>query len=294
MKFKKLVRLTLIAISMISAGLSQTDLEINLGKILNPSSTYNDDYVKNYLKGYMQPFVTAFGTCVSGAMYHRATVKEFPRFDIGISAVYLSVPDESKYFKDPGNNTVPTIFGKTEAPAHDNTLPGGIGLNSILAPQLQVNLGLVSNFEVTARYLNFNIKQFGDLTFTGLGVKYGFGEFAPVFPIDLSVQAMYHKFVMGDWLDSGTIGMNLHLSKKILLTQFEIYGGIGFENTTMLIKTVSFPINNLRNVDNISIDGENNFRFNLGLSWTLTFFNIHADYNFGKYNSLSFGSMIVL
>ena len=47
-------------------------------------------------------------------------------------------------------------------------------------------------------------------------------EFIPVFPIDLSVQAMYHKFAIGDWLNSGTIGMNLQLSKELLFLNGQI------------------------------------------------------------------------
>ena len=294
MRNKIFIKITWIVLALISFGFGQTDLENNLKQILNPASTYSDDYVKNYLKGYMQPFVTAFGTSISGAMYHRATAKGFPRFDIGISAVYLALPDEAKNFNDLHNNEAPTIFGLTSLPLHDNSLPGGTGLNSILIPQLQINLGLVSSFEITARYMNINVKEFGDISLMGLGVKYGFGEFIPVFPIELSVQAMYHKFGIGDWMDSGTIGMNLQLSKEFILLPIDFYGGIGFENTSMILKTGMIPINEIRNLDNVSIDGENNFRFNLGLSWTLTFFNLHADYNFGKYNSLSFGAMIVL
>jgi uncharacterized protein DUF6588 len=284
-------KIIMIVLVLISLGFSQTDLETNLQQILNSATNSDDDYVRNYLKGYMQPFVTAFSSVVSGAMYHRATAKGFPRFDVGISAVYLALPDEALTFNDPDNNEVPTVFGLTSV---HNTLTGGTGLNSLLIPQLQINLGLISSFEATARYMNFNVKEFGDIYLMGLGVKYGFGEFMPVFPIDLSVQAMYHKFAIGDWLNSGTIGMNLQLSKELLFLPVDFYGGIGFENTTMLIKTGMIPVDNILDLNDISIDGENNYRVNLGLSWTLAFFNLHADYNFGKYNSLSFGAMIVL
>ena len=44
----------------------------------------------------------------------------------------------------------------------------------------------------------------------------------------------------------------------------------------------------------VTVDGENALRLNAGVSFTLLFFNIHADYNIGKYNSLALGAMIVL
>jgi hypothetical protein len=273
----------------ISNASGQTDLENKIKLILN--STHSEEFVKNYLKGYMQPFVTAFGSAISGAMYHRATVKDFPRFDAGISVVYLTLPNDALMFNDPQNNEVSTVFGTASIP---NNLVEGTGKSSILIPQLQINLGLISNFEFTARYLKLNIKEFGDIALMGMGVKYGFGEYIPIFPIDLSVQAMYHKFAIGDWLDSGTIGMNLQLSKGLLLLPLDLYGGIGFENTSMVIKTGLMPDENLRTVGDISIDGENKYRANFGISWTLAFINVHADYNFSKYNSISFGAMIVL
>lgn len=294
MIYKILYKFVVISLTISSLCFGQTNLENNLSKILNLENSYSTEYVKNYLKGYMQPFATAFGTTVSGAMYHRATIKEFPRFDVGINAVYLYAPEESKTFSDPQNYSAPTVFGNANFPLHDASLPGGLGKSSMLVPQIQINLGLISNFEITARYLNFNIKEYGNFTFSGLGVKYGFGKFVPIFPIDLSVQAMYHKFSISDWLDSGTIGMNIHLSQELLLLPLQFYGGLGFENTSMIIKTSSILNNNSSTVGDISIEGENKFRFNLGLSWTMVFFNIHADFNFGKYNSLGFGTMIIL
>ena len=287
---KILLYIVLILIFIVSGASGQTDLENNLKLILNPGSSHSEDYLKSYVKGYMQPFVTAFGTAISGSMYHRATAKGFPQFDVGISFVYLDLPDDALMFNDPQNNLVPTVFGKASI---SNALAAGTGKSSILVPQIQINLGLISNFEVTGRYLNLNITEFGDISLMGLGVKYGFGEYVPIFPIDLSVQAMYHKFSIGDWLDSGTIGMNLQLSKGLIFLPVDLYGGIGFENTSMVVKTGSIPVDNLLNIEDVRIDGENNFRINFGLSWTLAFFNVHADYNFGKYNSLSFGAMIV-
>lgn len=271
---------------------AQTDLENNLNQILNIPVVGAEDFRKDYLTGYMQPFVTAFGTAVGGAMYHRAYSKGFPRFDAGISAVYLIVPKDGILFNNPLGNEVPTVFGTNTKPA-DNTLPGGTGNDGFLLPQLHINLGLISDFEVTARYLGFNIKEFGDFTLMGFGIKYGISDLFPLFPIHMSFQAMYHTFKIDEWLDSGTIGMNLQISKDLPVLPVDIYGGVGFENTSMTIKTANIPgVTN--NIGDVSIEGENNLRVTIGASWTLLIANLHAEYNFGKFNSIGMGAMIVL
>lgn len=287
------IKITIFLHIFILTCFGQSELEKNLKKILNSTTSYGSEYLKQYIRGYMQPFATAFGTSICGGMYHRATIKSFPRFDAGISAVYLTIPDEGKKFSDLQNHINPTVFGSKILPNHDSGLPAGTGLSSLLIPQIHINLGLISNFEITGRYLIHNFDQLGDISLLGFGVKYGFGEFIPLFPIDLSVQAMYHKFTIDEWLNSGTFGMNIQLSKDFPIFPFDIYGGIGFENTSMIIKTGLLPSNNILDLGDITIDGENNYRFNIGISWTLSFFNLHADYNFSKYNSLSFGGMIV-
>lgn len=290
---KVLIIFSFISLIFSNSVKAQTDLENNLNNILNIADT---EFAKDYLRGYMQPFVTAFGTAVSGAMYHRAYTKGFPRFDAGISAVYLNLPKESKSFIDPNGNSAPTIFGIKEGPFNQNynqNMPGGTENDYFTIPQLHINMGLFADFEVTARYLGVNIKEFGDITLMGLGIKYGFGDLIPLFSIDMSVQAMYHSFKIDEWLDSGTFGMNLQISKGLPLLPIDFYGGVGFENTAMIITTSNIP-NSTADVGDISIDGENNLRVNLGVSWTMLIVNLHAEYNIGTYNSVGLAAMIVL
>ena len=104
----------------------------------------------------------------------------------------------------------------------------------------------------------------------------------------MSIQAMYHSFKIDEWLNSGTIGMNLQISKGLPAVPLEFYGGVGFENTTMALKTDKIPGITSSNIGEVSIDGENNLRVNAGISWTLLIVNVHAEYIIGTYNSIGF------
>ena len=66
-----------------------------------------------YMKSYLQPFSTALSTAMGGAFYHRAYTKGFPRVDIGISVVYVTIPEDEQKFVNDNGNEVATIFGSS-------------------------------------------------------------------------------------------------------------------------------------------------------------------------------------
>jgi len=289
---KKLISLSLVLILVIGSNVfAQTDnkLEVKLADVLAFDS-------KEYLEGYMKPFVTAFGTGMGGALFHRAYAKGFPRFDVGISAVYLSIPEEAKTYNF-GNTEVPTFFGDKSNPPTIGTLnaASGTGLNSFILPQLQINLGLFANFEVMARGFSQSVDEIGDISLLGFGVKYGLSDLIPLpmFPLDLSVQAIYQTFNVSDWISAGTFGMNVQASVSLPALPLDFYAGVGFESTSMTIETDKIPGVN-QGIGSVSIDGNNGFRLNIGVGYTLLILNIHADYNLGEYNSFGGGAMIVL
>ena len=243
-----------------------------------------------YVKGYMKPFATAFGSSVNGAMYHRAYTKGILHFDVGLSAVYLVVPDKGKAFTYNGQE-VPTLFGSSDA--SPGLAAPGIGVSSTFVPIFQANFGFISNLELTARYMGFKISEFGTIILVGGGVKYGLSDLVPVpvFPLDLSVQVMWHNYALGEWITSGNFGMNLQASTGLSVLPLDIYSGIGFENTTMEIKTTDIP-GNTTDLGNISINGENSVRATVGIGYTMAMINAHVEYNFGFYNALGMGLMV--
>ncbi len=259
-------------------------------------------YGKDYVTDYMQPLANTLEMGLSGAMYHRGYTKGFPRFDVGISSVYVPLPNEAKSFMSPNNMTisgvsvgqkdVPTVFGSSDV-QYDAAIPG-TNQDFFALPLLQVNLGLLANLEATARFATTDVDYLGKLTVYGGGVKYGLSELLPIgLPfVDFSVQADYHKFILGDFIDAGTFNMNFQVSGSVPVLPIDIYGGVGYDQSSMTIKTnaLDVPVP----IGDVILNGENKLHFNLGASVTLTMLNIHAAYNVGKYNYFSGGIMVVL
>ncbi len=265
------------------------DFEGNLKLILQQSTA------KDYIKGYVQPFSTALGTALGGALYHRGYSKTLPRFDVGVSAVYIPIPAEAQSFmlNVAGNEMeMPTVFG-TDQPSNSNAVPG-INTDKFLLPLLHANIGLFGGFEATVRFAKTTLGDFGDLAIYGGGIKYELSDLIPIpmFPIDFGVQAAYHKFTLGSFLDAGTFSMNLQVSGSIPLFPLDIYGGVGYDVSSLTVKTAELDPTSA--IGDVTVDGENALRLNAGVSFTLLFFNVHADYNVGKYKSYGLGVMIVL
>jgi len=255
-------------------------------------------YGKAYMEGYMQPLSTALGTSLGGALFHRAYTKGFPRFDVGLSAVYVPIPNTEKSFKSPynipgyGNVVVPTVFG-TDKPATPGAIPGA-KKDFFALPVLHANIGLMANLEASVRFATLDVDYLGKLTVVGGALKYGLSDLIPIpmFPLDFSIQAAYHKFTLGEILDAGTFSMNFQTSYSIPLLPFDVYGGVGIDNSSMTVKTAELVSGS--GLGDVDISGKNKLRCNAGVSFTLLVLNVHVDYNLGEYNSVAGGVMIVL
>ncbi len=273
---KKIIILTLLIIFLTQILYAQ-QVEDYLNDIVIDES-------EGYMKSYLQPFSTVLSTAMGSALYHRAYTKGFPRVDIGISMAYVTIPDNAKSFEDENGNEVATIFGSSSS-----AIPG-FDKGVFLMPYLQANVGLVASLEATGRFTTLNVDYLGDITIYGLGLKYDLSDMVPLNLIDLSAQAMYHKFTLGDLMDAGAFSMNLQASLSFPVLPIDIYGGLGFDNSTLEVSTEELNTD----IGKVRIDGENTVRFNVGLSYTMMMLNLHADYNVGEYNAIGAGIMIVL
>ncbi len=271
-------------------GLSQTkagDFEDNLKDVIQQGN-------KIYLVGYIKPFATAIGTGMGGALFHRGYAKTFPRFDLGISATYVMIPEEDKYFGFTFNGVklqAPTVFGPTKT--SNPLLIPGTDQNKFIVPVLHANIGLFANFEAMVRFATKDLGDFGRVTIYGGGLKYELSDLIPIpmFPIDFGLQAAYHKLTLGDYLDSGTFSMNVQASGTLPFIPFDVYGRVGYGGSCTTVKTMQLVPGT--SLGNVTIDGKNGLRFNAGVSFTVLFFNVHADYNIGTYNSVAGGVMFV-
>ena len=277
---RKQVVIILNIICMVHIGMAKDNVKSYLEQII-----LNQNEPESYMKSYLQPLSTALSTAMGGALYHRAYTKGFPRLDIGISVAYVNIPNGENSFLNSSGNEVATIFGSGSGSIR------GFNKNAFMIPFLHANIGLFANLEATVRFTTLNIDYLGDLNIYGAGLKYDLSDMIPVPLLDLSAQAMYHKFSLGQLMDAGEFSMNLQASVSLPVLPIDIYGGVGIDNSTLEVSTDKLGTS--VNIGNIRIDGENSVRFNVGLSYTMLMFNIHADYNLGEYNSVGAGLMLV-
>ena len=264
-------------------SIAQNNLENNIRLILT-----DNEKGEEYLKGYTQPLSTAFGVTMGGSLFHRAYTKKFPGFDAGLSLVYIELPDKALTFKWNTEN-VPTVFGSVDSP--ENAIQG-TDLGKFSLPQVQINLGLTGDFELMIRgWPSYTISEIGEITVYGLGIKYGLSELvsSPSFALDLSVQAAYHALRVGDWLNTGTFGMNIQVSKELTVVPLGLYTGVGYEATSMTITTEEISGIGENAIGDVRLNGENGLRVNFGLYVNLWVIIVHMDYNINYYNSLSAG-----
>jgi hypothetical protein len=266
---------------------SENNLENNVRIILSDPAKGEP-----YLKGYTQSLVTSFGIIMGDAIFHRADLKKFPRLDIGLSIAYIKMPDKSKLFNWQGGR-VPTFFG-TDDPAEGAVR--GTNLSEYYIPQLQLNLGIFTDFELMVRgNPSYVIDEIGEITIFGIGIKYGLSDLISIqnFDLALSAQVGYHALRVSNWLNTGTFGMNVQASKSLPILPLGVYTGVGYEATSMTMSTDEIYGIGDDAVGDVKLNGENALRFVFGLSLKVYFLTFNLDYNISEYNSLGAGAKLV-
>ena len=266
---------------------AQNNLENNVKIIL---SDQNKGAV--YLKGYAQPLTTSFGVIMGGSLFHSADINLIPHLDIGLSIYSIKIPDKAKSFYWQGE-PVPTFFG-TEDPVEGAVR--GTELGKLMIPQLQLNLGLFTDFELMLRgNPSYKKDEIGEITIYGVGIKYGLTDLISItdFEIALSAQAAYHLLRVSNWLNTGTFSMNVQASKNLLFLPIGIYTGVGYDATSMTMSTDEISGIGDNAIGDVKLSGENGLRVLLGISVNIYFLSIHIDYNINKYNSIGAGVKLV-
>lgn len=269
------------------ALVAQNNLENNVKIILSDPTKG-----KEYLKGYTQPLVTSFGIIMGGALFHRADVKLFPHLDVGLSFVSIKMPDKSKTFNWKGER-VPTFFGTDNPP---EGAVHGTNFSKFMIPQLQLNLELFADFELMFRgNPSYEIVEIGEIAIYGIGVKYGLSDLIsiPDFDLALSAQASYHVLRVSNWLNTGTFGMNVQVSKNLPFIPMGVYTGVGYEATSMTMSTDEIAGIGDNAVGDVKLNGENGLRILFGLSLNVYFLTVNIDYNISEYNSIGGGAKLV-
>jgi hypothetical protein len=268
---------------------------------------------EDLLKGYTQSLITSFGTATGSGLYHTAATHKLLGFDIGVKAMWVTIPDAAKTFEarvlalSPAGDTTwvtktsATIFGEKGrdsviAPSGYYpvipALPGGLDLPGFPFAMPQLSVGLVKGVEIMVRYIPIPV-QGADVQIFGAGLKLGLNNLLnlKLLPVDVAVQGVYQVFNIGDIIKSSTFSVNVHASKTLVM--ITPYIGLGFEKTKMNFEyTFNYQIPGQQPAQQdikVAYIGENNFRAVAGISLKLAILLIHADYNLTKYPSFSGG-----
>ncbi|MDP2363822.1 MAG: hypothetical protein Q8M94_08640, partial [Ignavibacteria bacterium] len=176
------------------------------------------------------------------------------------------------------------------------TYPSGLSLSAVPFGIYQI-AGSTYNTELLLRF--FPKVKFGDakVGIFGFGIKHEISSYFPLLPVDVAVQILYNNFnfefndgepVNGEpvnytKLNSNNFAFNVHASKTFA-GMFVVYSGLQYESSTMDFSYFFEDDNNYyptygKKINNLSIDGDNNFRFTLGGAVRLGVFVVNADLN---------------
>lgn len=173
----------------------------------------------------------------------------------------------------------------------------------------QISVGTVLGTRAVFRYIpdieipgTESIEDIGKFSWFGYGIQHNPAALLKAnLPIDVSAGFFKQTIKLGDILQVKTTAFGFNVSKRLGSRFFNItpYGGYMLERSFIEVKynfRVDVPgeIEPQEQEIELELEGENRSRITLGLSLRLLLFNINADYNIGKYNSMTVGLMLAI
>jgi len=170
----------------------------------------------------------------------------------------------------------------------------------MVAPQATIGTLLGSQF--TFRYLpEMEIsEEIGKLKYFGWGVQHNpgvwFGE--GWMPFELSASYFTQDLSVGSIFESNGTTFGVNASKRLGWGFLNLtpYVGYMIESSKMMFTydyLIDTPAGKIPQKVKFELEGENTSRVTVGLSFKLLLVNVNADYNFGTYNSVTAGAMII-
>ena len=286
------MKIILILVSLLLAfnGLLASEFDENLQQLLEENG-----------KGYVKPLVTAFGSNLNAGLYNTADVLKPSilrpvRFGFSFHTMLAMIPSSDKTFNarniDDTYTETATVFGKEGGEfAGEKIYPDGFDISMFPLFVPQFRLGLPAGNELMVRYLPaLDFQDYGELTFWGVGLKHSIDQYIPLFPLKLAVQGAYQSLSVGEYVDLTNIAVNAHASKTILM--LTIYGGLGYEETTLKAKYDYDPdFNGIGSIPvEFELKGDNTFRMTAGFRYAiLPFIHLSADYTVSQYQVVTLG-----
>jgi len=173
----------------------------------------------------------------------------------------------------------------------------------------QISVGTVLGTRAVFRYIpkitmpgtDYN-EDMGEFNWFGYGLQHNPASWLPApLPIDISAGFFKQTIKLGTLFQVKTTAFGFHASKRLGTRFFNVtpYAGFMLESSSLEFKydfQVDVPGQTEPQEQRIELEfeGENRNRIILGLSLRLLVFNINADYNIGKYNSVTVGFMLAI
>lgn len=190
--------------------------------------------------------------------------------------------------------------GNVELPVSGLKDLADIPLLPLIAPQ--VSIGTIYGTRLTFRYLpsiELN-SDLGSFKYFGFGIQHNPSVWLDdPLPVDLSAMYFTQSMNIGSIFETKTTAFGLNASKRLGTGWLNLTPYVGFmlESSTITVGydyVVDTPSGTVREAIRFDLEGENNSRLTLGANAKLLFININADYNIGKYNSITAGLMVVI
>jgi hypothetical protein len=273
------------------------------------AQTSLEDALKQYsgdaVKGYIQPVADLFGANMHAGFYQTADIPKMGFvFSFDIVGMVALVGDDQKSYNatappgfTPAQYKTSTIFGGKATEVSNTTNPslkyrGSDGIfNTSIFPLAvpQVTIGSIYGTVATVRFLT--VPKIGDdkvpdVTLWGIGVRHNVSQYFPKLPLSISVGVHFNSFTAGDLVSFKGFAFGAQASKSFSV--LTLYGGLGYEKSTMTLKYTSTDPSVPASVS-VDLDGANTFRFTGGLKLSLGFFKLFADANLGAVTHFSGG-----
>lgn len=222
-------------------------------------------------------------------------------------------------------------------------MPDGTGFGYVPAPQLKLGIGIIKDTELMLRMVpKVSVQDYGTFKQFGVGAKHGINQWLPggkLLPVDLSLMVGYtNQTLTSDFTVTGEDvvtdpsstenpyanqteiwdGQQAEIKSDAFtidalvgktLPVISIYGGVGFESSSLSISTPgtyptigenpdyqSDPANEkpliVKTIDepiDVSLEGKNSVHALAGFRLRFAIFHISASYKLAKYSTLNAG-----
>lgn len=205
---------------------------------------------------------------------------------------------------------VPGVPNSTfNLPVYQDTIKDGNGkpiggfdipIVPLILPQISIGTLFGTQFTLRGAPVEIPAGSFGKVKFFGFGIQHNPGIWFPnPLPVDIAFGYFSTDLKVGTILETKATAFGLNVSKRFGPGMLNItpYAGLMLESSNTTV-TYTFTQNSQAGPVTVPINfefpGENKSRITFGLSLTLLFFNINADYNIGTLHSVSAGLMFVI